>query len=213
MSDVATLRSDAIRRFLAPAPGDIHAARLGAALGLPLGPRLRSRLLDCDRIKPRLAELVARRLALVSDAALEFATPLSRLAWLDSAGLVQASRLAGATWHARSLRAIILAAPRAAVIEALGDAAYAFGIGNADLAVAPATRATPEELVAAIDLDGQLCLGAWLETLDAGVAERVRLKLSPSPALERPAGQFHREGSPPILARVAAELSASPERS
>lgn len=118
--------------------------------------------------------------------------------------------LAGAAWHARSLKLVISGPAVVAIVETIGSEAHGFALRNADVAVddaaAPAAP-DPAELVARIESDGLRCLGLFLLRLQAAVRDEVLVRLPPRSAAERPDGDPSASAAAAvIMARVLAEL-------
>lgn len=177
--------------------------RVAAALGLPLSDATRARLIATPRLAPRLLGLVARHEGLMpwQD---ELIDPQARwLMRLDQAGLRYAGLAAGALWHARSLRAMIMAKPRAQLLEALGEAVYGFAVAHVELAAEEGVIAEPEALLDAIGRDGTRCLAAWGEVLPAPAAPWFRLKL---PEDAPPPEERHRVHGLVIIACIRDQL-------
>jgi len=151
--------------------------RVAASLALPVSAATRSRLLATPRLAPRLLGLIAAHDGLTpwQD---ELIDPAQRwLMRLDQAGLRHAGLAAGALWHARSVRAMIMARPRTQLVEALGEAIYGLAVAHVELAAEESVIAEPETLLAAIERDGIRCLAAWSEVLPAPAVPWFRLKL------------------------------------
>jgi hypothetical protein len=151
--------------------------RVAAALALPVSAATRGRLLATERLASRLLGLIAEHEGLVpwQDTLIDPAQ-----AWLmrlDQGGMRQAGLAAGALWHARSLRAMIMARPRAELLEALGETIYGFAVAHVELAAEETVIAEPEALLDAIRRDGTRCLAAWGEVLPAEAVPWFRLKL------------------------------------
>ncbi|MGO4127976.1 SctK family type III secretion system sorting platform protein [Inquilinus sp. YAF38] len=181
----------ALRRFDRAVALHAHPAQLGRAFpGLPEATaRL---LLDTPRLRPRLSELLRRRLDLVPLDADSWRDDVARIAGLAPADLDRAIRHAGAAALAARLRTLVLGAEIRRVTGLIGADSYAFGLGNKGSVPALAgLDALPVE--AAIDRAGLLCLAAWCGEAGPAIGERLRLRLVPErwpegglPPAERP---------------------------
>lgn len=184
----------------------VHPERLGPALGAPLPAELCRRLLASARLAPRVAELLESRLPLPHAATGQTLAGSSRLAVLEPAALAEAMRLAACVWHGRAMTSFILAAPRAALVNLLGEAAYDFAMANGDLAVEAATDATLEDLAAAVMREAAAIFRVWLDGLPEPLRLRVRLGL---PLAGEPAcdvSERHHDHAPAILDRLAERM-------
>ncbi|MGF6232486.1 type III secretion protein K [Inquilinus ginsengisoli] len=181
----------ALRRFDRAVTLHAHPAQLGRAFpGLPeAAARL---LLDTTRLRPRLSELLRRRLDLAPCDATAWRGDTARIAGLTPADLDRAIRHAGAAALAARLRTIVLGAEIRRVTGLIGTDAYAFGLGHKGPApVLTGLDALPVE--AAINRAGLLCLAAWCGEAGPAVGDRLRLRLAPErwpegglPPAERP---------------------------
>jgi hypothetical protein len=89
------------------------------------------------------------------------------------------ARLAGAIWHAASLRLVVTGKAAAELVATIGENAFAFGLRHAAASVTPAQAIGPSELAHAIDGDGLACLGAWLAGEPKPRRDAVLLRLPP----------------------------------
>ncbi len=177
--------------------------RVAASLALPVSAATRGRLIATPRLAPRLLGLIAQHEGLVpwQDALID---PAARwLMRLDQAGLRYAGLAAGALWHARSLRNMIMAKPRTQLLEALGDAIYGFAVAHVELSAEETVVAEPEALLEAIGRDGLGCLAAWGEVLPEAAAPWFRLKLPADAPLPE---ERHRVHGLVIIACIRDEL-------
>ena len=177
--------------------------RVAASLALPVSAATRGRLIATSRLAPRLLGLIAQHEGLTpwQD---ELIDPAARwLMRLDQAGLRHAGLAAGALWHARSLRNMIMAKPRTQLLDALGEAIYGFAVSHVELAAEESVIAEPETLMEAISRDGMCCLAAWGEVLAAPAARWFRLKLPADAPLPE---ERHRVHGLLIIACIRDEL-------
>lgn len=167
----------ALRRFDRTVALHAHPAQLGRAFP-GLAEAAAGLLLETPRLRPRLSELLRRRLDLAPcDAAVWRGDP-ARVAGLAPADLDRAVRHAGAAAVAARLRTIVLGAEIRRVTGLIGADAYAFGLGHkGPTPVLAGLDAVPVE--AAIDRAGLLCLAAWCGEAGPAVGDRLRLRLAP----------------------------------
>jgi hypothetical protein len=154
-----------------------------------LDPALRAeewaRLMRLERLSARLSRRLLRAAGLDQEECWAF-PPRRRLAFLAAAELRRMAFHAGALLHASAVQHVIAKADRAALIGRIGADAYEFAVRRAAFLPLPLKRAQPADLATAIEADGLGCLAAWLASEPRAVAERVRLKLAPAPALDTP---------------------------
>lgn len=184
-----------------PADG-IVPPRLARRLAPDLAPATAERLLASPRLGAQ-----ARRWAMegAEDALHALAFDDRLLAESGPDGLRRAAVLAGAIWHARRVRGLILARDLQAFIDWHGPAARAFALSHAALAPPDEdAEAAGRPLADAVAADGRACLSAWLDALPPAAAAAVRLML-PEEDEEQP-GIVHREHGPRLL-RAAAEAA------
>jgi hypothetical protein len=168
------------------------------------------RLLHSPRLAARASRLLAARLG-DSDS-----SPLDRLDGTLAAAPADALEAiafsAGAVWHARRVRAVVLGADIAALCHRCGEAARDAALRHGKLAPDDTTALGGQfgELEADIAHDGRRCVAAWIDTLPVWAAARVRLKWRPPPLPPLPdAGQA---AAVRIVRTLAAETSAALER-
>jgi hypothetical protein len=165
------------------------------ALAAPLfAPGLRAetarRLFATPRFAGRASASLADRLGRGDATTLH---PLDlALAAAPGAVLDAVARHAGAIWHARQIRALVLGADIAQFCARLGEAtrtaalrhaALAPDAGNAaDIDADAATTEQAGALADAIERDGVHCLATWIDSLPEWAAARVRLKIPPASA-------------------------------
>ena len=205
-----------------------HPERLLACLDPRLSAATVRRLQDCRRLLARLHDLLVRRYGALlappgapsvdhaEDARLAGASPelgeagdagLAEAAILGHPDLMEVARLAGAVWHARSLKLLVSGPAVAEVVSRIGRRAHAFGLRNAAAAVASTPASDPVALAGAIERDGLLCLGAGLLAGSPALRLRVLLRLPPgTPAEAESFEEVVLRNAPAVLARVAAEL-------
>jgi hypothetical protein len=186
MSTTSTPRSesrevpsyDATRLVLAA-----HPRRLADALDSRLSAPLVHRLQNCARLHDRIAPLLIARQAggsndtPVDDAAVpeEQRAAFERLFLAD---LKEASSLAGAAWHALSLRQMIRGRDVADLVAQIGQRAHAFGVRRDG--IAPALRAVaPGALAEHITRDGYGCIGAWFSSFPPPMRQQLHVRLPP----------------------------------
>jgi hypothetical protein len=101
---------------------------------------------------------------------------------------------AGAVWHARRVRAVVLGADIAALCHRCGEAAREAALRHAELAPDDVTPAGEQagDLGADIAHDGRRCIAAWIDALPPWAAARMRLKWDVRPMAPLPeASQAH----------------------
>lgn len=168
------------------------------------------RLLHSPRLAARASQLLAARLGDGDKRGLD---PVdSALATAPADALDAMAFSAGAVWHARRVRAVVLGADIAALCHRCGEAAREAALRHAELAPDDATAlgAPSGELEADIAHDGRRCVTAWIDTLPAWAATRVRLKWRAPPLPPLPDA-----GKAPavrIVRTLAAETCVAPER-
>jgi hypothetical protein len=153
------------------APASYADPALVAAL---IAPGLRAQtakaLLSTPRTATRAAALLA---AILPDAGPKSLDPLdARLITADPASLDAVSLAAGAVWHGKRVRALLRGADIAALEAACGPAAR-----RAALRHGPPGETIQEgpDLLADIRRDAATCLAAWVASLPAWAASRMRL--------------------------------------
>ena len=190
MSTTSTPRSesneapwyDATRMVLAA-----HPRRLADALDSRLSATLVRRLQSCARLHDRIAPLLIQRQAGGSnDAPADAATALAerRAAFerLFQADLKEASALAGAAWHALSLRQMIRGRDVADLVAQIGQRAHAFGLRRDGVASAQHAVA-PGDLAEQIVRDGYACLAVWVSSFPSPMRQQLLVRLPPEIAL------------------------------
>lgn len=191
MSTTSTPRSewketsshDATRLVLAA-----HPQRLADAFDRRLSVAVVSRLQGCPRLHERIALLLLQQQGGGSnDPAADDATALTerRAAFerLFHVDLTEASHLAGAAWHALSLRQMIRGRDVADLVTHIGRRAHAFGLRRGG--VAPAMRsAAPGAVAERIERDGYACLGVWFSSFPPQMRQQLHLRLPPGTAAE-----------------------------
>lgn len=191
MSTAPTLRSeskempshDAARLVLAAHPqrvADVLDSRLSAAVV--------GRLQSCPRLHGRIASLLIERQAggsndtpaddAATDDAVNLAERRATFERLFQADPKEASSLAGAAWHAQSLRQMVRGRDVADLIAQIGRRAHAFGLRRDG--VAPAQHSvTPSALAEQITHDGYACLGVWFSSFPPSMRQQLHVRLPP----------------------------------
>ena len=185
--------------------------RLQALLPDSLPSSLRDRLVQSPRLRHRLSTLLSERFAFSPLAADDLNTIAGRFAQLEDEALARALRLAGAIWHAQSLRKIILAEPLHELIERLGRDDYRTALGAIDLS--PAGDNGDEDidvdaLMARIEQDGLLLINAWCHHQPRALGARLKLKLPPCPAVDDQPPASHCDLGEAVVNRVMTVLLA-----
>ncbi len=178
--------------------------RLAPLLAPGLSSGLAGRLLLSPRLAPRLPRLLEELLGSPALALADLPEGETRLAQASGEVLARAARLAGAVWHARRIRALLLAADVAAFCRTHGGATRRAALRHGDLA---ADEPGDAPLDTAIPADGAALLAAWREALPAPLPPWVALRLPLE--VDAEPGKAHRERGPLILSRIAAEALAS----
>jgi hypothetical protein len=196
---------------------DAHPERLRACLGERVSAATVHRLQQSRRLRPRLQALLVRHFGESAGpspepagGALEEGHPAASI--LDHPDLLEATRLAGALWHARALRLLVSGGAVGELVSRIGRRAHAFGLRNVAHAVEAApTAADPIALASAIERDGLLCLGAGFAAACPALRLRLLTRLAPgTPAEAAHFDDIHVRNAPAVLARVAAELGEPP---
>ena len=172
---------DATRLVLAA-----HPQRLADLLDSRLSAAIVSRLQGCLRLHDRIAPLLIQpqdddpndpR----ADDAIILADWRAAFERLFRADLKQASSLAGAAWHALSLRQMISGRDVAELVAQIGPRAHAFGLRRDG--VAPALRSVaPGALAEQITRDGHACLVVWFSSFPPPMRQQLLVRLPPESA-------------------------------
>jgi hypothetical protein len=217
MSTTATLRSEwkeapshnATRLVLAA-----HPQRLADALDARLSAAVVSRLQSCARLHERIAPLLIPRQGGSSNdtSAHDVIEPAERQATFERlfhADLRQASHLAGAAWHALSLRQMLRGRDVADLVAQIGRRAHAFGLRRAG--VAPALPSiSPGALAERIERDGYACLGVWFSSFPPPIRQQLHVRLPPGTAAESPElSDAHQRLALGLIDPVLSELDES----
>ena len=172
---------DAARLVLAA-----HPQRLVDALDSRLSAAVVGRLQICPRLHSRIAPLLILRQAggandtLADDAAI-LADRQATFERLFRADLKEVSSLAGAAWHALSLRQMIRGRDVADLVAHIGRRAHAFGLRRDG--VAPALHSVaPGALAEQIAHDGYACLGVWFSSFPRSMRQQLLVRLPPEVA-------------------------------
>jgi hypothetical protein len=171
---------DAARLVLAA-----HPQRVADVLDNRLSATVVGRLQDCPRLHQRIAQLLIPPQAGDSnDMADDEADPADRQATFERlfrADLKEAASLAGAAWHALSLRQMVRSRDVADLVAHIGQRAHAFGLRHAG--VAPALRSIPPAALAErIVRDGTACLGVWFSSFPPSMRQLLQVRLPPATA-------------------------------
>ncbi len=201
-----------------------HPERIAKLLpeGLPTG--FRDRLLGSARLRLRLSSLLARRFRLTPCCAGDLETPEGRFAQLEGEALKNALLCAGAIWHARKIRKIILAEPLRHLIERMGRDNHRIALRFIDLAIpddaalddagdggaenGDQALANVDKLLGRIERDGLIAVNAWCHHQPAALAGRLRLKLPPCPEADDQPPASHQDRGLMIVDRVVTTLAA-----
>ncbi|MCA6105788.1 nodulation protein NolU [Bradyrhizobium cenepequi] len=184
----------------------LHPSRIAAVLDQRLTAETIRKLQNCRRLEQRLA--MQMRPGLADQELWPIPAPAEFLA--GPAHPQDAARLAGAIWHAASLRLVVTGKAAAELVATIGEKAFAFGLRHAAASVVPAQAIGVSELAHAIDRDGVACLGAWLAGEPKPRRDAVLLRLPPEEA-ER-ARQFspeHMTACQSVMTIVIAERETS----
>ncbi len=163
-------------------------------------------LTSSPRIQARLLRLVVARLGWPGGPAA--AGPLAALADCPAALMHEAAALAGAAWHAGSVRQVLVADDVEVLVQAIGARARSFALGNPALAVAPAERLGAAALAARITERAGVCLAVWLADLPPGPRAAALPKLPRAVADVQAAPADADAGLRLMLAAAAAVLDA-----
>jgi hypothetical protein len=186
-------------------------ARVAPLIAPGLRAETAQQLLASPRLAGRASALLADRLGCGDSTALE---PVDlALACAPGAVLEAVALRAGAVWHARRVRALVLGADIALLCTRLGEATRNSALRHAVLApietnssdTAPADDA--DGLADDIARDGARCMSAWIDALPDWAASRVRLKF---PGATEPTSSVDRHASAVRIVRTLAaeELAA-----
>ncbi|MDQ8726885.1 nodulation protein NolU [Bradyrhizobium sp. LHD-71] len=177
------LTRDASRLALAA-----HPQRLADAFDRRLSVAVVSRLQGCPRLHERIATLLLHQRGADSSGSIADNAPAERRETFErlfQVDLKEASHLAGAAWHAHSLRQIIHGRDVADLIARIGRRAHAFGLRRGG--VAPAMRSPASDALAEqIERDGHACLGVWFSSFPSSMRQQLYLRLPPDTAAETP---------------------------
>jgi hypothetical protein len=169
---------DAARLVLAA-----HPQRLADALDSRLSAAVIGRLQSCPRLHGRIAPLLIQRQAdgsddTPADDATTLADRQATFERLFRADLKEASSLAGAAWHAPSLRQMIRGRDVADLVAHIGQRAHTFGLRR-DGGATALHPVTPGALAERIAHDGYACLGAWFSSFPPSMRQQLQVRLPP----------------------------------
>jgi len=181
----------------------IEPSRLAVCFDGMVSVELCARLKTSLRLEERLSGLVHSRYGLARASAAEDLSDVDRLIALASPDqLVELVRRAGAIYWANCIATTIRAADAAAFDAALGEARCKIALANRDLSGPMQTIAPHDQLGMRVIGDGLRCVGAWCKAQNAGVGQRVRLKLPAHPALDTAVQRPFDELGPAIVRRT-----------
>jgi hypothetical protein len=162
-------------------------SRLALCFDGQLAADLCARLQTVSRLEPRLSDRLRSHYGLAEGVAVETMDETDRaIAMTPAAQLVDLARHCGAIYWGNTIAAAILA-PQVVVIDAaLGATLASYALAHRDLSGPVQPFDLPDGLAARVLDDGWRCLAAWCDAQPDGVGTRVRLKLPPSGALDRP---------------------------
>jgi hypothetical protein len=169
---------DAARLVLAA-----HPQRMADALDSRLSAAVVGRLQGCARLHGRIAPLLIQPQAggsndLPADDQTILADRQATFERLFQADLKQASSLAGAAWHALSLRQMIRGRDVADLVAQIGQRAHAFGLRSAGVAPALLSVA-PGALAERIARDGYACVAVWFSSFPPSMRQQLHVRLPP----------------------------------
>ena len=216
MSTKSTLRSewkemapaDAARLVLAA-----HPRKLAGALDNRLSAAVVGRLQGCPRLHDRIAPLLIQpQTADASNTLADDATaPADRRATFErlfSTDLKQASSLAGAAWHALSLRQMIRRSDVTELVAQIGQRAHAFGLRRDGVALALRSVA-PGALAERIARDGHACLVIWYSSFPPPMRQQLLVRLPPESTEAPEWSDAQHEQALGLINPVLAELDGS----
>ena len=180
-----------------------HAARLVRAFDGAIGEEVASQLAADDRFHNRLSRLLTEIYALSGDIDEVPGVPGRRLALASSAELAASVRRFGAVYWGRAIAGTIESAAVVALKQPLGDDAYAAALANRDLAGGERALPAWPDLDGAVTSAGLCCLAAWCARQPAAIAQRIRLKLPESIALDGPVVAPFDQAGPLIVERLS----------
>jgi YOP proteins translocation protein K (YscK) len=194
-----------------------HPDRVRACLDRRLGDAVVRRLVETERVAPRLAGLMLRHHGFAPHVLEDFyrsaglgSGALGNLHPLLYQDLVQCALLAGVVWHARSLKNCVSGKAVADLTARIGRRAHTFALRNADLAAGAEPISHVDHLVAAIETDGFLCIGARLAAEHPVLRNLILLQLpADTPAEASSFSSEHLERAPAIVERALAELGGA----
>ena len=203
---------DATRLVLAA-----HPRRLADTLDSRLSAAVVSRLQGCPRLHDRIAPLLIQpQNDEPNDTRADDATTLGdRRAVFERlfrADLKQALLLAGAAWHAQSLRQMIRGRDVADLVAQIGQRAHAFGLRRDG--VAPALRSVePGALAEHIARDGNACVVVWFSSFPPPMRQQLLVRLppesAPSPEWSDAQQQLALSLIDPVLSELDESMNAS----
>jgi hypothetical protein len=154
------------QRLAACFPAEVAAERIHA---LRKEPRFQPRLLELLQAHFQLQPLAQAPMPADEDLPVLLMTPEA---------FRRLPRLCGAIWHAATLSREIRSEVVNQLRAALGNEVFALALAHRSLAGAADLLRQPDELLAAIDHDGALCVSAWLQAQPPLLRDWLRLRLS-----------------------------------
>ncbi|UPJ51777.1 nodulation protein NolU [Bradyrhizobium sp. 200] len=199
---------DAARLVLAA-----HPQRLADALDSRLSSTVVGRLQSCPRLHGRIAPLLIQRQADGSDdrPADDATTLADRQATFErlfQVDLREASSLAGAAWHALSLRQMIRGRDVADLVAHIGQRAHTFGLRRDGVATALHSIA-PGALAERIARDGYACLDAWFSSFPPSMRQQLQVRLPPESTVSLDWSDAQRRLALGLMDPVLSELDGS----
>jgi hypothetical protein len=191
------------RAFMMEPAVYVDSAYLHACFGDSLSAEFCDRLRTSPRLQDRLSTLIREHYGLEWTAA-ETCGEIDQAVALSSAErLAELALHSGAIYWSAAIANTVIAQDVEALGKELGDELCAFAMSHRDLAGPVRILESHDTLRSRIVEDGWRCLGAWRHLQPEGIAVRVRLKLSPTPAFDdHPLHPFDALG-PSIVRRAA----------
>jgi hypothetical protein len=199
---------DATRMVLAA-----HPRRLADALDSRLSAPVVLRLQSCARLHDRIAPLLIQRQAgrsndAPADDTTDLAEQRATFERLFQADLKEAASLAGAAWHALSLRRMIRGRDVADLVAQIGQRAHAFGLRRDG--IAPALQSVAAAALAEhIARDGYACLDVWVSSFPSSMRQQLHVRLPPENALYPEWSDAQQRLALGLMAPVLSELDES----
>jgi hypothetical protein len=189
--------------MIAPA-AYIDSSRLVPCFDSELSISLCERLTTSKRLRHRLSAIIHAHYSLGPFIPPEGCSDIDRAVALGPAAqlLILAER-SGAIYWANTIANVILSRQVETLHQQLGEPLCGFALAHRDLSGPEQSLEPLHNVRARMVEDGWRCLSAWCQAVPAGVGARVRLKVAPMDALDRPPrGRFYEIG-PSIVRRAA----------